>query len=87
MKNKKLVAGLVLATMVLTGKYLHDQAFVGVEKKVTIKNSKIKTDLKITHISDLHSNAISNLDEILGKIATFNPDLIFLTGDMIDYPT
>lgn len=87
MKNKKIVAGLLLATMVLTGKYLHDQAFVGVEKKVTIKNSKIKTDLKITHISDLHSNAISNLDELLGKIATFNPDLIFLTGDMIDYPT
>lgn len=87
MKNKKIVAGLALATMVLTGKYLHDQAFVGVEKKVTIKNSKIKTDLKITHISDLHSNAISNLDELLGKIATFKPDLIFLTGDMIDYPT
>ncbi|OUJ74379.1 hypothetical protein BXA17_20030, partial [Acinetobacter baumannii] len=51
LKNKKLVAGLVLATMVLTGKYLHDQAFVGVEKKVTIKNSKVKSDLKITHIS------------------------------------
>ena len=68
MKNKKLVAGLVLATMVLTGKYLHDQAFVGVEKKVTIKNSKVKSDLKITHISDLHSNVLSNLNEVLDNI-------------------
>lgn len=88
MKNKKkLVAGLVLATMVFTGKYLHDQAFVGVEKKLTIKSAKVNNDIKITHISDFHSNVISNLDEVLDNIKVFNPDLIFLTGDMIDYPT
>lgn len=87
MKNKKLVAGLALATMVLTGKYLHDQAFVAVEKRIAIKNPKLKTDLKITHISDLHSNFLSNLNEVLDNIKVFDPDLIFLTGDMIDYPT
>ena len=88
MKNKKkLVAGLALATMVFTGKYLHDQAFVGVEKKLTIKSAKVNNDIKITHISDFHSNVISNLDEVLDNIKDFNPDLIFLTGDMIDYPT
>ena len=85
--KKKIVAGLVLATMVLTGKYLHDQAFVGVEKKIVLKNEKIKDDIKITHITDFHSNVLSNLDEVLGNIRDFNPDLIFLTGDMIDYPT
>lgn len=88
MKNKKkIVAGLALATMVLTGKYIHDQAFVGVEKKLTIKSPKVNKDIKITHISDFHSNVLSNLDEVLDNIKTFNPDLIFLTGDMIDYPT
>lgn len=88
MKNKKkLVAGLALATMVFTGKYLHDQAFVGVEKKLTIKSAKVNNDIKITHISDFHSNVISNLDEVLDNIKAFSPDLIFLTGDMIDYPT
>lgn len=88
MKNKKkIVAGLVLATMVLSGKYLHDQAFVGVEKKLTIKSPKVNKDIKITHISDFHSNVLSNLDEVLDNIKAFSPDLIFLTGDMIDYPT
>lgn len=88
MKNKKkLVAGLALATMVFTGKYLHDQAFVAVEKKLTIKSAKVNNDIKITHISDFHSNVISNLDEVLDNIKAFSPDLIFLTGDMIDYPT
>lgn len=88
MKNKKkIVAGLALATMVLSGKYLHDQAFVAVEKKLTIKNPKVNNDIKITHISDFHSNVLSNLDQVLDNIKTFKPDLIFLTGDMIDYPT
>lgn len=85
--KKKLVAGAVLATMILTGKYLYDQAFVGLEKRIVLKNSKVKDDIKITHITDFHSNVLSNLDEVLGKIKEFKPDLIFLTGDMIDYPT
>lgn len=85
--KKKIVAGLVLATMVLTGKYLHDQAFVGVEKRIVLTNRKVKDDIKITQITDFHSNVLSNLDEVLRKIRDFNPDLIFLTGDMIDYPT
>lgn len=90
MKNKnkkKLVAGLILATTILGGKYLHDQAFVGVEKRITLTNPKVGDEIKITQITDFHSNVLSNLDEVLRKIRDFDPDLIFLTGDMIDYPT
>lgn len=85
--KKKIVATAILATMVLGGKYLHDQAFVGVEKSIVLKNPKVKNEIKITQISDFHSNVISNLEDVLGNIKEFNPDLIFLTGDMIDYPT
>src|SRR5699024_9870125 len=77
--KKKVVAGLVLATMVLAGKYLHDQAFVGVEKKIVLKNEKIRDDIKITHITDFHSTVISNLNEVLGNNRNFD-------RDMIDYP-
>lgn len=87
-KNKqKIVATAILATMVLGGKYLHDQAFVGVEKSIVLINPKVKNEIKITQISDFHSNVISNLEDVLGNIKEFKPDLIFLTGDMIDYPT
>lgn len=85
--KKKIVAGAILATMALGGKYLHDQAFVGVEKRIALTNPKVEDEIKITHITDFHSNVLSNLDEVLGKIRDFNPDLIFLTGDMIDFPT
>ena len=85
--KKKIVATAILATMVLGGKYLHDQAFVGVEKSIVLTNPKVKNEIKITQISDFHSNVISNLEDVLGNIKEFNPDLIFLTGDMIDYPT
>lgn len=85
--KKKIVATAILATMVLGGKYLHDQAFMGVEKRIVLKNPKVKEEIKITQISDFHSNVLSNLEEVLGKIRDFDPDLIFLTGDMIDFPT
>ena len=85
--KKKIVATVILATMVLGGKYLHDQAFVGVEKSIVLTNPKVKNEIKITQISDFHSNVISNLEDVLGNIKEFKPDLIFLTGDMIDYPT
>lgn len=85
--KKKIVAGLLLATTILTGKYIHDQCFKAVEKRIGLFSDKVKDPIKITHISDFHSNVVENLDEVLGKIRDFNPDLIFLTGDMIDYPT
>ncbi|WP_296111711.1 metallophosphoesterase [uncultured Anaerococcus sp.] len=86
-KNKKLIAGLALATSLFLGNNLYKEAFVGVEKKVKITNPNVKDKVKITHITDFHSNVLSNLEEVLANIEDFNPDLIFLTGDMIDYPT
>lgn len=85
--KKKIVAGILLATTILAGKYIHDQCFVAVEKRIELFSKKVKDPIKITHISDFHSNVLANLDELLGKIRDFGPDIIFLTGDMIDYPT
>lgn len=87
MKINKLGVGLALVGVLLGANYVHDQCFVAVEKRETFYSDKLKNDIKISHISDFHSNAIKNLDELLGKIDDFSPHIIVLTGDIIDAPT
>lgn len=55
------------------------------EKEVT----KIKTakddSFSIVHLSDLHNKSFGdNNEKLLEKIKSVNPDLIFITGDIID---
>ena len=51
----------------------------------TIKSSKVKNDIKISVISDLHASnsifAISN-ERIIKKIKSFSPDAVCVLGDM-----
>lgn len=85
-KTKKILAGLVIAGLALAI-YVDNQCFVARENKVVIENKKITSPIKVTQISDFHSNAIKNLDEVLANIKNFDPDFIVLTGDIIDYAT
>lgn len=87
MKNKtKIALGLTTSALAL-GLYINNQCFVAKEEKITLKNEKLNSPVKITQISDFHSNAIKNLDELLINIKNFDPDFIILTGDIIDYGT
>ncbi len=84
-KHKRLLAlGLGIALFL---KYNENQCFNAKRKDVFINSSKIRSDIRITQISDFHSNVINNLDKMLDDIANFNPHFIILTGDMIDYAT
>lgn len=85
-KKTKIITGLALAGLCLA-LYVDRQCFVAKEEKVILKSEKIKKPIKITQITDFHSNAIKNLDEVLENIQNFNPDLVILTGDIIDYGT
>lgn len=87
MKKKfKIGLGLAIAGPGLLA-YVDNQCFVAREKQVKLENEKIKIPIKITQISDFHSNVIRNLDELLANIGKFDPDFIILTGDIIDYGT
>lgn len=87
MKNKtKIALGLTTSALTL-GLYINNQCFVSKEEKITLKNEKLNSPVKITQISDFHSNAIKNLDQLLINIKKFDPDFIILTGDIIDYGT
>ena len=89
MKNKnKIKLGLSLVGIGLSlGLYINNQCFLAKEEKITLRSEKINSPIRITQISDLHSNAIKNLDELLVNIKSFDPHFIILTGDMIDYGT
>lgn len=87
MKNKTKIALGLTASVLALGLYINKQCFVAKEETVTLASEKLQSPIKITQISDFHSNAIKNLDELLINIKNFDPDFIILTGDIIDYGT
>lgn len=56
--------------------------------KYTIKSNKIPNDFdnyKILQISDLHNkNFGKNNEKLIKRIDSINPDVIFITGDLVD---
>lgn len=85
-RKRKLALGLGLGALGL-GFYINRQCFYANEKKITLYSPKIEDPIKITHITDFHSNVLSNLGEVIENIRQFAPDFIILTGDILDYGT
>lgn len=55
--------------------------------KVTLNSDKIHGEIRITQISDFHSNRLVDLDRLYRAIEDFDPNFIVLTGDIIDRNT
>lgn len=55
--------------------------------KLKLSSNKLTNNLKITQITDFHSNDNINLEKLFKSIGEFEPDLIVITGDLIDYKT
>lgn len=55
--------------------------------RVNISSNKIHEDIRITQISDFHSNGLVDLEKLFYEIKAFNPNFIVLTGDIIDRNT
>ena len=55
--------------------------------KPTFHSQKLSKGLRITQISDYHSNRFIDTDKLLNEIKKFNPHFIVLTGDIIDERT
>ncbi len=56
-------------------------------KKIVIKSDKIKSSKRIVQISDLHIGAAHKnnfLENIVRRINNLKPDIVFITGDLID---
>lgn len=56
-------------------------------KYLNLSSAKISKDLTIAHVSDLHINratSVGKVRKIVDMINGLNPDVIALTGDVID---
>lgn len=57
-----------------------------VETEITKKSSKLN-ELNVVHVGDFHLTIINDgkfLDKIVGKINSLNPDIVLMTGDILD---
>lgn len=91
---KKLVIKIVIAIIAFILVFFISARYIGTKglniKEYKIVNSKINADyhgLKIVHLSDIHYGSIifeKELNNIVEKINLIGPDIVVLTGDVID---
>lgn len=55
--------------------------------KIVLNSPKVSNDLNIVQITDFHNNKLINKKKLIREIKNIKPNLIFLTGDIIDFKT
>ncbi len=64
--------------LVLSQKYISITSYI-------CENNKIKQNFKIAHLTDLHNYQFGSKNQrLISKVKTEAPDVIFLTGDMLN---
>ncbi|MFR3768869.1 MAG: metallophosphoesterase [Blautia sp.] len=64
--------------LVLSQKYISITSYI-------CENNKIKQNFKIVHLTDLHNYQFGSKNQrLISKVKTEAPDVIFLTGDMLN---
>ena len=66
--------------------YLYFQVAKIKIKEINVKSEKIN-NFKFVQISDFHDNKLIDLKKLEKSICEFNPEVIFLTGDIISRNT
>lgn len=86
MKYKRTRIVIILLLLILLFLYRQNNAIC--INKISIESDTIPSafdDYKIVHLSDLHNQAFGkNKEKLLQQIQKINPDIIVLTGDLID---
>lgn len=83
--RKLLIAGLIIGIILgLAYLYNRNQIMNFKVRRINLRSDKITSTIKITQISDFHSNDSIDMDRLSAEIRDFNPDIIVLTGDIID---
>ncbi len=82
------VAGIIVLGLsaLLSGYSLINSTYLDV-KRVEIPLNGLKKDVKVVQLSDIHIGSIRNskyMEKIVRKTNEINPEIIFITGDMVD---
>jgi len=84
--KKSLDLGALALASLVTIRSLYEAKFVKIEK-VDIKIKNLKKPYKIVQLSDVHIGGLINekfIEDIVKKVNNLNPDLVVITGDLID---
>lgn len=76
------IGGAVILTAGLAGAALSNKL---IRRTYTVSTDKIKKPFTAVHISDLHESRFGKMQEkLISAIKSENPDVIFITGDMVE---
>lgn len=84
---KKIIIILSTILFIIYFLYLENNHIVTTSKKLYFENLPKEFDnFKIIQISDLHNKKFGHRQKrLVNKIKKLNPDIIFITGDIVDY--
>lgn len=81
-KRKKTMAIIGILMVVLVVVALWNQP---IYRRYSVSSDKVKESFRIVHLSDLHSSTYGkDQSRLLKKIRSQEPDIIVMTGDMVD---
>lgn len=86
MKKKKIIFLTIIVTIILASStYFFFENSTLEKTTYEILNDKVNSELKIAQISDFHNTKLNRLKEkIINELKSENPDVIMITGDIID---
>jgi predicted MPP superfamily phosphohydrolase len=77
---------IVLLTIVLSAYSLINSLYLNINK-IEIPLNHLKNDMRVVQLSDIHIGSIRNssyMEKIVKKTNEIDPEIIFITGDMVD---
>ena len=89
LKKTRLIVSIVLDVLIiliiLCSISLYLSKYTLTVSHYTISSSKLSSPIKVVQLSDLHNSAFGSENEkLVEKVRAEEPDLIFLTGDMLN---
>ncbi len=77
----------VLLSLIIGSYALYEGLKIPEINNITIETPLIKRNLRLIHLSDLHidrTTPVSRINKIVEKVESLGPDVILITGDLID---